>query len=396
MGARGIKPLYIAGIYREHRYLFQDSDKSASDRSQLCRWRKFVSSWIKAASNCDIIVIGDTNIDYVKWDMPEPAKVKLVEIMKDEVETTGFFQMVKGKTRSWPGVPDSLIDQYWMNCTARLVFLKNLDQSFSDHNLIVISVKLKDSVEDRHDSAARDRKNWDANEYNRLVGLVDWSPVLQSDNIDIANDFLETKLLEILDKMALFKNYQSRKKSSNWLDKKTKELMNKRDRQTNLARSTDSQDDWSLFKKLRNKCVKAVKSAKNYYFCTLYDKMRKENDIKGIYKITNYKDGKMYRQPCEMANLQLDFYRKKVQDIRRKIPVTVRNPHRFLDYALDKWKDKRPVFAFRMISLTETDRLILSLHNSMAYDHDGLDALAFKSACLNLLRPVQHLVNLSL
>ena len=36
------------------------------------------------------------------------------------------------------------------------------------------------------------------------------------------------------------------------------------------------------------------------------------------------------------------------------------------------------------------------LPSSLSYGHDNIDALAFKSSIPNLLRPVQHIVNLSL
>ena len=90
--------------------------------------------------------------------------------------------------------------------------------------------------------------------------------------------------------------------------------------------------------------------------------------------------------------------RRKFLTLEGKSLISLRNPHRYLDYALSKWqhKDARPIFKFKMITLAETDKLISSLHNSQAYGHDGLDATAFKSARPHLLRPVQHLVNLSL
>ena len=152
VGMRGRKPLYLTGIYREHRYLYQETDESASDRNQLLRWKRFVNMWTKAAENRDLIVLGDTNIDYLRWNLPDPAKTKLVELMKNEIETLGFFQTVTGKTRSWKNMPDSLIDQCWSNCTSRIVYTKNIERNFSDHNLIIIAVKMKDNLENRHNT----------------------------------------------------------------------------------------------------------------------------------------------------------------------------------------------------------------------------------------------------
>ena len=68
IGARCRRPLFLSGMYREHRYLFQNDETSATDRSQLLRWTRFVYT----------ILVGDTNVDYLRWNLPEPSKTKLV------------------------------------------------------------------------------------------------------------------------------------------------------------------------------------------------------------------------------------------------------------------------------------------------------------------------------
>ena len=144
----------------------------------------------------------------------------------------------------------------------------------------------------------------------------------------------------------------------------------------------------------------------------MYVKLKDEKNIKGLYKTTNMlcnkKDilspqqyvvaGKLYRKASEMANLQLEHYIEKVKAIREKIPISLRNPHRYLDYALEKWRlrDMRETFHFKEITLSDADRLIQTLHNSAAFGHDRLDSVSFKSARPHLVRPIQHLVNLSL
>ena len=241
-----------------------------------------------------------------------------------------------------------------MNCPARLVYFKNIVRSFSDHNLILVSVRMKGKVEDRHDTIARDRSNWDAAEYNRQVGMIDWSPLLRSEDLDFANNYLEQKLLQILDMMAPTKSYQSRKNPTNWLDKETIELMRLRDVQRQKAKSSDSQDDWTEFKRQRNRYVKEVKNAKTNHFCKLYEKLRNESDVKGIYRLTNelshkkagtgpqefHSNGRIIRKPVDMANHQLDYYIQKVKTIMRKIPQSDRNPHRYLDHALENWSQR--------------------------------------------------------
>ena len=147
IGAKGRKPLALAGIYREHRYLEQGpNDTSHSDQAQLDRWVKFVDTWTLAATRYDVMVLGDTNVDKFKWNQSEGLQTKLIDKVKDEVESIGFVQMVEGATRSWSNQPDSQIDQCWLNAPIRLVHHKNLVRAFSDHNLIVTLVRTRDRL----------------------------------------------------------------------------------------------------------------------------------------------------------------------------------------------------------------------------------------------------------
>ena len=98
-----------------------------------------------------------------------------------------------------------------------------------------------------------------------------------------------------------------------------------------------------------------------------------------------------------MANLHLDHYVNKVESLLRSLPVTERNPLRFLDSAMEKWADKdtHPIFNFRDITLSEASVLISTLFSSNSSGHRGLTSLAIKSAMGKLLIPVQHIVNTS-
>ena len=413
IGTTGRKPIYLSGIYREHRFLFQDTDDSASDRSQIIRWRKFVEAWKRAAvGDKNVIVIGDTNLDFLRWDDPEPNKEAMVDKTKDDIEMAGFSQIVQGFTRTWPGQPNSLLDQCWINCQNRLQYIKNLPRNFSDHNMLLLSIKMKEKCEDSHETLARDRKEWDAEEYARQVGLIDWSPLMNTENIDLANDYFHSKISEILDKMAPLKKYQARKHKANWLSQEIKDLMTKRESLKIIANNSGLQEDNDNFRKTRNKVVTELRKTKSKYYEELYEKIDREKNTKSLYKLTNQLcqkktgtspqrfliDGKLTSKPAEVANHQLDFYIKKIQEIKNKIPITDRNPHRFLDKALSDWvhKDERPIFEFKPINLNETKVLISTLSTSPALGHDNLDALAIKSAGDKLLIPLQRLVNLSL
>ena len=108
---RGRKPVLVAGVYREHKFLFHGPE-TGSDRAQNSRWYKFVDSWKAASTNKDVLVIGDFNLDYERWAIPDNCHKKMVDKVKHDIETSGFQQLVHEITRTWPGQPDSI----WTMC----------------------------------------------------------------------------------------------------------------------------------------------------------------------------------------------------------------------------------------------------------------------------------------
>ena len=159
IGARGRKPMLVGAIYREHRYLLQDDPGiSASDHQQFLRWSKYIEKWKQSVKHGDVTVIGDTNLDFLRWGNPAQRQVKMVDKVKEEIEILGFHQMVSGVTRVWKDQPESLLDQIWMNAPNHLVYYRNVIRAFSDHNMIVMSFKTKETVQDKHEMVSRDKE----------------------------------------------------------------------------------------------------------------------------------------------------------------------------------------------------------------------------------------------
>ena len=186
----------MGAIYREHQFIWQEGDKvnvSGSPINQSLRWNLFIEKWKKAARGLDVMVLGDLNLDFLKWGLPDSTHLRMVDKVKLEIETLGFSQMIQGVTRTWPGQPDSNVDHCWMNTPGRMISFKNLDRASSDHNLILVVFKTKIKSRNIHQIIKRDRKNFDCQEYVNAIKEIDWSELEESDNLDIMNDIFETK-----------------------------------------------------------------------------------------------------------------------------------------------------------------------------------------------------------
>ena len=196
------------------------------------------------------------------------------------------------------------------------------------------------------------------------------------------------------------------------VNSEVKEEMKIRDRNREVARYSQRMDDWQKYRRSRNTCVKLLEKSKNELYKKLYSKIDSEQDTKNLYRLTHEIIGKkatntpqqlvvqgsLLRKPVEIANALADYYDSKVKLITQKLPELTRNPHRFLDAALESWEGKSalPTFLFKELSLIEVSKLISTLSNSTAMGHDRLDARGIKDAAVHLVKLIRHIVNTSL
>ena len=88
-------------------------------------------------------IIGDVNLDAMKWNSPDYDHEDMVELVKTDIETENFQQLIENPTRFWPNQPSSLLDQVWTNNIAKIIEVKNMDRAASDHNPIMIKIRIK-------------------------------------------------------------------------------------------------------------------------------------------------------------------------------------------------------------------------------------------------------------
>ena len=117
----------------------------------------FIEQWESASRNSDTLVVGDTNLDFNKWRVPDSDHTYMVELGKDRMETQGFNQIIIGETRFWPGTPSSLLDQCWTNCGARIIKAANILKVISDHNMLELEIRIKGSGSANKEILTRDR-----------------------------------------------------------------------------------------------------------------------------------------------------------------------------------------------------------------------------------------------
>ena len=261
------RSINIGGIYREHCILLKPKPNlTVSDSAQLDRWNVFLASWKKASNDNMCCLIGDTNLDHIRWEDPDPAHIKMVDRTKYVIELAGFTQILCGITRTWRGQTDSLLDQCWVNNPQRIISHSNEKCGSSDHNFISVIIRTNDTFPAGQEMCKRVWKNFDPKVFRHQVSLIDWKDFYGTKNVELKNSIFEGNIYKILDRLKQYKNIQIRRvKMRNWVDAELKDLMNSRDKQREVAKYTDREEDWAKYRFLRNSCTKMIK----IYICLL-------------------------------------------------------------------------------------------------------------------------------
>ena len=260
---RGCKKLHLGGVYREHDLLRSTDDIDHSlPAQQLNRWRLFIDQWDRASIQTDCIVLGDLNLDLLRWASPEYKHSEMVDLVKNVIETKGFVQMVQGITRSWPNQADSTIYHCWTNAPHKLVQCRNLVRSASDHNVIDIKVRVKGHNGAAREILSRNRSNFNEARFKSRIAAIDWTSLYETTDVNVAAKILESNICDILNFEAPWMKIQVKKKHKSWVSPLTKEMMRSRDTAKELARVSKLDANWQDYRNKRNACTKQLKSDK--------------------------------------------------------------------------------------------------------------------------------------
>ena len=407
------KRMRVGGVYREHRLLMQPQPNlTVSPMAQNWRWNLIINSWKLASRDIMCTLVGDTNLDYLKWQHPDEAHKKMVEKTRDEMEPEGFTQTVRGYTRQWPGQSDSLLDQCWVNHPTRVICTTNENRSSSDHNYIGVVLRTKDKKDNNFESKRRVWKNFKPENFRMRLRNIDWEPLYSSKNINTVNDYFVEKVGGALEEEAPSKFIQSRKNHCNWVSGDMVNKMEDRDSARQAARISDSQEDWATYRRLRNNCSKELKNCKDEYFKKLFVAFKEAGDSKNTYRTAKkilgwtapkrpsmlLENGIIHRKPEKIANILQKFYAKKVTDLMTALKSRGRDPLRLLAKSFESWdhNESDRTFTFKKVTIVETLGFIKKLGNTTATGIDRIDSLSIKVAASELCGPISHIINTSL
>ena len=409
----GVKSLLVCGLYREHQYLKQDSDWSLQPIEQNRRWSIFLRQVETARITSTCHIIGDVNLDYLKWDVPDHLHLQMITEAKNCLEGGGFFQLVADVTRAWPGQTDSLIDHFWTNEVQKVLEVKNTVRSVGDHNVITAVIRMRGNDVRQLDTRKRSFKKFDPVKFRQKLSSEQWDEIYEIEDVNLANDFIESRVVAALDEFCPYKTVQHRTECRTWLKSETKEKMILRDNMREQARVTEDRDHWKEYRRLRNEVNRDVNHDKKVHYDDIYKHLYDNKDVGGLYKTAKNQvgwskstsptsfiiEGVKVTDPQSMADIQMKTFVNKTKKLLDELPPPSVDPCAVLTEALNKWgpsKDARETFNFNTVTNLDTLKVLNELSNSNSSANDRLDSMALKHAAGILHGPITHVINLSI
>ena len=117
---------------------------------------------------------------------------------------------------------------------------------------------------------------------NRISEIY-WETMYKMKDINIAYDYFDNAVVNILDELAPMCKIQPRRRVTNWISEETRKCMLLRDLTRETSRKHKVQDDWNLYRRLRNKCNTAVRKDRVSHFLELSNLHIQNRDMAGLY-----------------------------------------------------------------------------------------------------------------
>ena len=407
------KKILICNIYREWQLMSQGPlNQTGSVAAQLNRWVLFLDKWEAAlGEGREVIVLGDINLDFLKWSKDLPAsdsstRLKgLTDCLFRRIFPLGVSQLVRSATREAPHSPPSGLDHIYTNKPYKCSEAAAEYTGGSDHKLIKVTRFCKSFKSNIRYVRKRVFKDFSAASFCEAVRQLSWFELYMCESPSQAAELLTSSLSTILDQMAPIRTIQVRKKYVPWLSPDTKELMKQRDAAQAKAAESKCQDDWRLYKNLRNTTTARVRAEKKAWEQNKLDSTQQDsntiwNSVKSWLSWGNagppsklFVNGEMLTSPARLAGAMNNFFLDKVRLLKEKLPAASTDP---LAKLRESMQGRECTFSMQPVRPEQVAKIIAGLKNSKSTGADHINTWIIKLVAVEILPAVTHIINLSI
>ena len=407
------KKILIATFYREWQQPNQPDQYSKSVQAQLERWSSFLTKWeIALVEGKEVIVMGDINLDFLKWTRTDLAssdstfRLKpLIEALFSRILPHGVTQLVKEPTRTCSGQPESGLDHIYSNRPDKCSDIYVEFSGGSDHKLLKFTRFSKSITRSVKYVRKRCFKNFKPEKFIEKVRQISWFNVYMCQDPSKAVELLTKYLTSLLDNMAPIRTIQVRSRYAAWLSEETKDVLKRRNTAQATATRTKDQEDWREYKNLRNQATARIRAEKKAWEKNKLDRAQHNSNtiwqnVKSWLSWGNsgppnklFHNGTIIAKPARVATIMNEYFINKVAKLKNKIPDTQADP---LAKLREVFQNRQCIFSLRPVSQEEILKIITDLKNTKSTGMDFIDTWVIKLVAKEILPALTHIVNISI
>lgn len=213
------------------------------------------------SGNTELFILGDLNCNMLPSHNNSPKNE-----LNSLCELHQLDQLISTPTRITSNTR-TLIDIILTNRPHRIVSSGVIHLSISDHSLVYAIRKISVSSKTSHTiTEIRNFKNFCVDDFNDDLKNIPWGEVDKFDDPNQMWCCWKMMFLGVINKHAPLKKKRIRNKKSPWLNAGIKRSMIERDKLKSTAIRTNFSEDWSNYKKAKNRVNNKIKETKTQYY----------------------------------------------------------------------------------------------------------------------------------
>ena len=374
---------------------------------------KFFEKLENDLMNCDRLsdlecyILGDFNVNVM-----HNKNSGLTKCVSDVCDIFDLCQLISDPTRITDS-SKSIIDLIFTSSYEKVSQSGVVDIGLSDHMMIFCTRKISKGQIGKHQTIQiRSMKNYTAEILNDELCNVDWSGVLNCDNVHDAWCNFKLEFTKVLDKICPVKHIRLKQRTEPWINSDVLEAIRDRDKALYLYRKNNDSADYVQYKQLRNRVQNLVRQAKRHYLSNKLDE-NKNNPRKLWDTLKGLGYSNKCSKSCSKINLEIDgnicfdnitvaehfnkFYTSVASCLVEKLPSA---PGMFTKASVDNYYARKGVqpnsFAFHTVEENYVLKLLKNTNCNKGTGLDNLPAKFVKDGARSIVKPILYIVNLSI
>ena len=344
--------------------------------------------------------------DLTNYTTPLYLVKKYIALMK----TFGLKQLIEEPTRTTDKT-STLLDHILVNTPSKVTQSGVISKGISDHDIIFMTRKHENAKTGQHNTISiRSMKNYTKELLIQKLGEIQFPDYSSFVNInDAYHDFI-TKLLNIIDKLAPFKQVRVKSNSKPWFDGETLESIRVRDKLRKKYKKSGLKTDFDNFKNAQKQAKQNIKQKKCVYVKEqLRDNIAKPSKLWKVLKsiglpskssnnadICLKENDVLFFEPKETSNIFKRFYENLAQTLVNKLPPA---PNIYNATATKAYYDEMNInssFKLEQVAVDTIEKLLEKTNANKAPGLDNLSGIFVKDGAKLLSLPLTQIVNLSI